>query len=152
MIGGQETYIHILNKILHKHNYQPYVLQPFNRSIDTPKNVIMLPFIPFLNAFFSPWLTTNFLVRFLKKRLLQFDLLISHYALHYNSVRKNKNVIVVSHGTDWHDPPITKLDKARYKAAMGLKNMKENRPIIVANDTHFLQKIGINIIISNTMS
>ena len=133
-----------MNEILADAGHAPFVIQPYTRNKDLPSNVIMLPFIPRINRLVNPWLLTNFLLKFRKNELNRHDVIICHYPIHYKAIIEHKNVIVLSHGTDWHEPPETIIDKARQKAAMELVS-NENRPIIVANDTHFLEKIGVKV-------
>ncbi|MBL4624878.1 MAG: hypothetical protein JKY42_07040, partial [Flavobacteriales bacterium] len=104
------------------------MLQPYYRVEDKPSNVIMLPYVPKLNKFVNHLKSTNFFIPFYKKKIQKFDLVICHYPIHYNSIKKSTdNVIVLSHGTDWHEPVKSRTDKIRYAAAMEIKAMK-NKP------------------------
>ena len=59
--------------------------------------------------------------------------------LHSNGIKIS---FVVSHGVDWHEPATSRVDKNRVRAAL---LCKKDRPHIVANDSYFLQKIGLSI-------
>jgi glycosyltransferase involved in cell wall biosynthesis len=131
-----------LNEILADAGHAPFVIQPFYKVNNKPSNVIMLPYIPKINNYINHLKSSNFFLSFSKK-IKPFDVVICHYPIHYNAIKKNaKNLIVLSHGTDWHEAALSRTDKIRKKAAMDIKAMK-NKPVLVANDSHFLNKLGI---------
>jgi len=139
--GGQQTYIENLNKILAKNQHHCTVFQPYKPGIHQD-NVTMMFHIPKLNRYIDSFSLLNFKLRFYKKSISSHDVVISHYPYHYPALKWHKNVIVVSHGVDWHEPATTRVDKNRVRAAL---LCGKNRPHIVANDSHFLQKIGVSV-------
>lgn len=145
MYGGQETYIQALNNIFEANRIDVRVIQPkYSDLRNKPANVYYVPAIPFFKRF--SWFWFNLMI-FLSKKLkreslINNDILISHYAIHYPVLRWHSKVIVVSHGVDWPNHPTTFFDKTKKKIAEGLL---KDRCIIVANDTEFLRMIGLNI-------
>jgi glycosyltransferase involved in cell wall biosynthesis len=145
--GGQETYIALLNTLLIKSGIETNVVQPYRINniikLHKPKNVHFLPGIGFLAPFFTgiDWFWFNYMLLFKKSFLKSQDVVISHYAFHYPAISWHRNVIVVSHGLDWNDETKSSFDKYKKYAAELIK-MKGSK--IVANDTCFLRKLGIN--------
>ena len=114
--GGQQTYIENLNKILAKNQHHCTVFQPYKPGIQQD-NVTMMFHIPKLNRYIDSFSLLNFKLRFYKKSISSHDVVISHYPYHYPALKWHKNVIVVSHGVDWHEPATTRVDKNRVRAA-----------------------------------
>lgn len=145
--GGQETYIENLNRIFRENNIIPEVVQPaYKKSKEfAGDNVHMLPITSKFDSFMvdSMWFLFNLGLFFYRRKLRTFDLLISHYPFHYPAIKWHKNVLVLSHGLDWHQPPKTLADRFRVYAA---SLCKKGKIIIVANDTHFIRKLGINVV------
>lgn len=145
--GGQGTYIASLNNILEKNGVEINVVQPYRLnniiSKNGPKNIHYLPNLGFLNLLITgiDWFLFNFMLPIKKSFLNKQDILISHYPFHYPPISWHKNVIVLSHGLDWNEPPNLIFDKYKKYAAIMAKN---NGAKIVANDTCFLRALGIN--------
>ena len=145
--GGQETYIASLNSILKKSGIDVSVIQPYRLKniikMRKPKYVHYLPGLGALNLFMIgiDWFWFNYMLLMKKRFLKDKDVLISHYPFHYPPISWHKNVIVVSHGLDWSEPPKLTFDKYKKYAARMAKN---NGAKIVANDTCFLRTLGIN--------
>ncbi len=146
--GGQETYIHSLNQFLTTEGIDVSIIQPSRpRNLDKPNYVHYLPRLHFVGRFGRlfvgiDWLWFNLMLNFGKSFLRKQDVLISHYPIHYPSIKWHKNVIVVSHGVDWPDPPRILLDKCKKKAAL---EARDNRVKIIANDTCFIRALGIEV-------
>lgn len=142
--GGQETYIENLHNTLIKSNYSTKVLQ-VKRTSNNPDHVRTVPRLPhFFNKVLpdADWFGFNCALYTQKSFLQKSDLLICHYPFHYPAIAWHPRVIVLSHGVDWKETPISFADKYRFKA---LELCQIKKPIIVANDTYFLQKLGIHI-------
>jgi glycosyltransferase involved in cell wall biosynthesis len=142
--GGQETYIENLHNILEQNGYQSKVIQ-VKRSMEQPEHVRFLPLSPKLLNKIIPdtdWFAFNFALGFEQDFLRQSNLLICHYPFHYPAICWHKNVIVLSHGVDWREPPRTLADRYRVHA---LQICQQKKPTIIANDTNFLRHMGINI-------
>lgn len=142
--GGQETYISNLHHILEKNSYTSQVIQ-LQRSFDKISHVKKIPYIPKVLRKIvtdADWFQFNFGLQLSKNFLSKYDLLICHYPFHYPILSWHKNVIVLSHGVDWMNPPRTLADKYRVHA---LQICHRERPTIVANDTHFLRNLGLDI-------
>ncbi len=142
--GGQETYIENLHRILEQSGYQSQVIQ-VKRSQEQLDHVKFLPRTPSLLNKILPdtdWFAFNFTLSFQQDFLGQSDLLICHYPFHYPAIRWHQNVIVLSHGVDWSEPPRTLADRYRVHA---LQMCKREKPTIIANDTNFLRHLGLNI-------
>jgi glycosyltransferase involved in cell wall biosynthesis len=140
VLGGQSTYIQNLINTFEKNGHDPFVIQPFSQY--NGKGVIKLKHIPFMWKFVDSWFIFNWQISFKKKILRKYDIIISHYSFHYPVLKWHKKVIVLSHGLDWHQPPISAADKYReFTARMG----KNNDCFLVANDSHFMRYLGINI-------
>lgn len=149
--GGQETYIDNLNKIFEKNKIDVSVIQPTSlRNKNKPHFVHYVPSIrlpeplikgiPFLIG--QDWFWFNSMLWFKKKFLKKQNVLISHYPFHYSAIAWHKNVIVVSHGLDWSEPPNLNLDKHKKYSAMLAKHKNTK---IVSNDTCFLRALDFNI-------
>lgn len=141
--GGQEIYICSLNEILENAAIDINVIQPAPpRNKYKPKYVHYVPRIRFFGRFVVgiDWFWFNTMLSLKKKELKNQDILISHYPFHYPAISWHKNVIVVSHGLDWSEPPKLIFDKYKKYAAMMAKNKGGK---IVANDTCFLRALGI---------
>jgi glycosyltransferase involved in cell wall biosynthesis len=145
VFGGQEVYIETMNKFLEENGLEISVLQP-SRSFSEEKPVFVhyVPQLRFFHRFNRDleWFWFNFLILFKKKFLKTQDILISHYPFHYPSLSWHSNVVVVSHGVDWPDNPISLLD--RYKLFCA-KKIFSDKIKIVSNDSNFIRQIGIDV-------
>lgn len=142
--GGQETYISNLHYILEKNSCSSHVVQ-LQRSFDKISHVKKIPYIPKILRKIvvdADWFQFNLGLQLSKNFLNKYDLLICHYPFHYPVLSWHKNVIVLSHGVDWMNPPKTLADRYRVHA---LQICQKIKPTIVANDTHFLRALGLNI-------
>jgi len=143
--GGQQTYIENLNRILIKEGIDVSVVQPLRRGVNDKKdNVIMLPIFPKLNKIFTDgeWFFFNKMLRLFRRKYKDNDILICHYPFHFPALAHHKKVIVVSHGLDWLQPPTSKADIYREKAA---RLCRDKNAVIVANDTNFLRYLGYDV-------
>lgn len=146
--GGQDTYIHTLNQILCDSGIDVSVIQPSrSKNLSSPENVNYtrrLYLASKFNRLFNgvDWFWFNLMLLFKKKYLQKQDVLISHYPIHYPAISWHPNIIVVSHGLDWGEPPKLFFDKYKIKSALSALN---NGVKIVANDTCFLRALGIDI-------
>lgn len=105
----------------------------------------MIPYVPKIFRKIvvdADWFQFNFGLQLSRSLLSKYDLLICHYPFHYPVISWHKNVIVLSHGVDWMNPPTTLADKYRVHA---LQICQQRKPTIVANDTHFLRALGLDI-------
>ncbi len=142
--GGQETYIANLHKLFKSHNLDCDVIQP-GRFLENYKDVKKIFYIPKLRKFTIPdldWFQFNLGLSLSHHLLKSYDTLICHYPFHYPALKWHSRVIVLSHGVDWKVPAKTVGDRFRISA---LETCKRHQPIIVANDTHFLRTLGVNI-------
>jgi glycosyltransferase involved in cell wall biosynthesis len=142
-LGGQETYIQSLNQLLSEENITISVVQPSRPAKHIkPEFVHYVPRLRHLHRYVTgiDWFWFNLMLFFKKKFLKSQDVIISHYPFHYPALKNNHNVIVVSHGVDWCEPPRLLLDKfKKYAAQMVLKSDVR----IVANDTDFIRALGL---------
>lgn len=143
--GGQQAYIHSLNKILESENIEWSVFQQKQIGYQQKhENVTMLPYSQYLGYLLYPikdvaWFGFNAELMLHQKKIMSNDVLICHYPFHYPAIKKHPNAIVLSHGVDWQDKFLTLADKYRIKTA----NMcKKDKVTIVSNDTNFLRVIG----------
>ncbi len=139
--GGQSTYILNLKKSLERFSMFSFVLQPYSRII-SEDYVIKLKHIPLLWKILDPWFIFNFQLIFKRGLIKKYDVVISHYPFHYPVLKWHKKVIVLSHGLDWHQPPVSKTDKYRRYTAELVKN---EDCVLVANDSHFLRYLGFDV-------
>lgn len=140
--GGQEIYIATLNSILRNAGIEVSVIQPSRpKNENKPNYVHYVPRLRLSRLMKGiDWLWFNLMLIKKKSFLEKQDILISHYPFHYPAVRWHKNVIVVSHGLYWSEPPRLIFDKyKKYSAFMA----KKKKVLIVSNDTCFLRSIGI---------
>jgi glycosyltransferase involved in cell wall biosynthesis len=140
VLGGQSTYIQNLLNTFKENGHDPSVIQPFSEYND--RAVIKLKHIPFIWKVVDSWFIFNWQIFFKQKILRKFDIIISHYPFHFPVLKWHKKVIVLSHGLDWHQPPISAADKYREYTA---RLVKKNDCFVVANDSHFMRYLGINI-------
>jgi glycosyltransferase involved in cell wall biosynthesis len=140
LIGGQSTYIENLNKIFETDGINSFVLQQYTK--EEGRNVLKLKHIPFTWKHIDPWFIFNFQLRFQKRLIRKFDVVISHYPFHYPSLKWHNKLIIISHGLDWNLPPVWKIDKYREYTA-GL--VRKEKVFLVSNDTHFLRHLGYDI-------
>jgi glycosyltransferase involved in cell wall biosynthesis len=143
--GGQEVYIEQLNNNIANLYNEIYVLQPSVRYNGIwPKNVIKTMRLSILPRYFPGinWLWFNLTLVFYRKFISKFDVVITHYSVHYNFTKFAKKNIVVSHGIEWDKPTLTYVDRYRKKMA---HSVNDGNTIVVANDTDFLREIGIQI-------
>jgi glycosyltransferase involved in cell wall biosynthesis len=140
ILGGQCTYIENLIKVFEEKGIASTVLQPYSKFVAS--NVITLKHIPLAWKYIDSWFIFNFQI--LLKRLLihKFDIVISHYSFHYPSLRQHKKVIILSHGLDWHQPPVSRVDRYRESTA---RLVNKEHCFVVANDSHFLRYLGFDI-------
>ena len=140
ILGGQSTYISNLNRVFDKHGIKSFVLQRYSRF--SAPNVIKLHHIPLLWKYIDSWFIFNLQIFFRRFFIRKFDIIISHYPFHYPVLAWHKRLIVLSHGLDWHQPPVSNPDKfRRYTANL----MRKDTCCLVANDTYFLRYLGLNI-------
>ncbi len=142
LVGGQEVYIKNLIDIFNKHGIQSDVIQPFNfhRGVNSSGvKIIYTPTIPKLPQWLK-WFVFNLNLRFYRKKLKYYDVLICHYPFHYPAVKWHKKVIVVSHGILFDKQLKTIFDKYLAKAS---QLVCRSRCLVVANDTDFLRYNGL---------
>lgn len=143
--GGQEYYIENLNRLIESEDVCVKVMQPKNvHDIKKPENVIYMPKARFIGRFIkgADWFWFNSMLLVNHCIINEQDVVICHYPFHYPAIKKRRNVIVVSHGVDWPDKPSSLFDRYKYHA---FEQLCKKRPVIIANDTEFLRKMGIKI-------
>ena len=143
VLGGQETYIQSLNQLLDEEDIHISVVQPSRpRALKKPDFVQYVPRLRHLPRYFKgiDWFWFNAMLLFKKNFLKSQDVIISHYPFHYPALKHNPNVIVVSHGVDWCEPPRLLFDKFKKYAA---RQVLEAGVKVVANDTNFLRALGV---------
>lgn len=143
IIGGQEVYIDNLQKVLAGAGIHGDVFQPDRGVRDTDvKPVFRMRVVPRFIKGSEAHLFDFFLNRKHTKALAEYDVIISHYALHAWAQRKHaQKTIVLSHGVEWHQENQTWDDKKRETTA---KKCFELFPHVV-NDTHYLRCHGLDI-------
>lgn len=140
--GGQETYIANLIKILNEEGHSQRVYQS-DAGINDPE-LRLIPKLPkFLQYRASDLYAYNLFLLRCYSELRREDVLIVHYAFHYPTVSWHKNTIIVSHGVEWEEPPTRLNHKIRKKIAE--ITFRSNRCKLVANDTDYFRKMGVNI-------
>lgn len=152
--GGQQTYIQNLIDVFAKNNIESNIFQPYAPGAQERDNVtVTSPFsiLHRLDRFVQnnrfvqniSWSFFNLELRMFKKKISEQDILICHYSFHYNAVKWHKKVIVLSHGVLWSSRIRTRFDKTLRKLDMSLK--MNNQICIVANDTDFIRRIGVDV-------
>ena len=145
IFGGQEMYIYNLNQLLSDSGIDISVVQP-SRPLNKnkPKYVHYLPCLRFIGRYLKgiDWFWFNLMLKLKKRFLKKQDVIVLHYSFHYPVISWHDNIILVSHGLDWAEPPKLSFDKYKKDAAIMAKN---NGVKIVANDTSFLRALGIDI-------
>jgi len=140
ILGGQETYIANLIKILAEAGHEQVVYQHFNGE-KSPE----LHFVPkILKTNKRHWLNVwsyNLLVNKYYFELKNSDCLIVHFPFHFPAVMWHKKVVVLSHGVEWSVPPRSASHKLREKLA---RFAFGHARIFVANDTDFFRQMGLN--------
>lgn len=143
VLGGQETYIQSLNQLLAEENIRISVVQPSRpRTLKKPAFVRYVPRLRRLPRYFKgiDWFWFNMMLWFKKDFFNTQDVIVSHYPFHYPALSYNPNVIVVSHGVDWCEPPKLLFDKFKKYAA---RRVIKAGVKVVANDTNFLRALGL---------
>lgn len=147
IVGGQEVYAENLSKIMQKRSHAVQIVQPVNRyankSSFVPKNVLLLLRPPLIGRVIPKFGLYFFnIALFFKRRLLKNKhAVIVHYAFHSIPLIGLKNVIILSHGVEWHYNNMTLDDRIHAWVA----RYSFNKFTIVANDTHYLRHLGLNI-------
>jgi len=143
IIGGQEVYISNLQKVISSAGMEGVVYQPNKGVVDADvKPVFRTRVIPrFINGA-EAHLFDFFLNLQYAKEIAEYDVIISHYALHAWRQRKHAaKTIVLSHGVEWHLENQTWDDKKRAEAARKCFDLFPH----VVNDTHYLRHHGLDI-------
>ena len=143
--GGQETYIENLHRILKESGYESLVVQQTRSFKSYPSHVKALLYIRgFFNRFISDpgWFQFNVALSLNRWFLSKADVIVCHYPFHYPALRWHKRVIVLSHGVEWMNPPQKLSDRYRVHA---MRMCWKDKPMIVANDTHFLRALGLDV-------
>jgi glycosyltransferase involved in cell wall biosynthesis len=144
IIGGQEVYIALLNRILQINGHVCSVYQPFRRNIDGI-DVVKIPIVPYLEYLIPHQKDIIFnlmLLLFYNKRLKENDIFIVHYASNYFPLRNCKNkTIIVSHGVDWYDKRNSPYDNMKRKIA----KYTFDKYCIIANDTDYFRTLGLDV-------
>jgi len=146
VIGGQQVYIRELNKILKNDFSKIEIVQPsIKTNQEWPKNILKIKRLPIIFRVINclNWLWFNFMLFFKKKYIKKFDIVITHYPFHFNMTKVAKKNIIVSHGVEWNNPKKSLCDFYREKMA---HTVFESQSTIVANDTDFIRKIGVDIL------
>jgi|SRR3990167_4108969 len=143
LIGGAEIYIHNLKKILNKYKITQHIYQGKNSpSQKNNSEIIFIPAPKLIKR--KPLYSFNALLNSQFLQLLKEDKLIIHDPFHYWPVVWHRNTIVVSHGVRWERPQqeqrwYNRVHFLSAKLAFKFANT------LVANDSDFLRKMGINI-------
>ena len=142
IVGGQETYLANLIRVLENDGHSQRVYQ-LDTGVRDPeiRPVPQLP--PRLRYRASVLYAYNALLFRWLRQLVREDLLIVHYGFHYPPVFWHPRIIVVSHGVEWEIPPRSLHHKVRRwasKLAFG-----NTRVRIVSNDTDFFRQMGVDV-------
>lgn len=143
--GGQEIYVHAINKLCATAGIQTAVFQSRPPGLTTmPDDVYALPGLRFFHRFGTglDWFWFNVLLHFQWASLRRYDVVVCHYPFHYPALRWHDRAIVISHGVDWPARATTMLDKCKERAANMLVG---SRALVVANDTNFPRALGIAV-------
>lgn len=142
IIGGQEVYIDNLQKVLRGVGIDGDVFQP-DRGVQD-KDVIpvfRMRVIPRFIHGTEAHLFDFFLNLKHARALENYDVIISHYALHAWAQRNHAHkTIVLSHGVEWHQENQTWDDRRRQEAARKCFDLFPH----VVNDTHYLRCHGMD--------
>lgn len=144
-VGGQEVYLQALNKLLMDSGVTVSVIQPSRvASKFKPECVQYVPALRFLGRYFPgiDWFWFNLMLNLKRGVLKNQDVIVSHYPFHYPALNEYKNIVVVSHGLDWKEPPESFFDRYKKRSAF---LARKNGVKIVANDTNFLRALGVVI-------
>ncbi len=148
IVGGQQQYILALNKLLQRKGHETTVIQPHVIPPSKEPGIFFTRPYPLtyrLSRFVQnvSWFLFNMELNRCQSLLAAQDVLICHYAFHYPPLKKfGKKVVVLSHGVLYAQKKEAYFDT--YLAAQDKKVAKEG-VTIVANDTHFLRSIGIEV-------
>lgn len=140
--GGQQTYIANLVKIFNEGRCSQRVYQS-DAGINDPqlRPVPKLPKVLRYRA--ADIYAYNLFLLGRYRELKKEDVLIVHYAFHYPTISWHKNIIIVSHGVEWEEPPIRLNHRIRKKIAEVA--FRGNHCKLVANDTDYFRKMGMDI-------
>lgn len=144
--GGQEVYVSQLLRVLTDLGMAGEVFQPWNGEASSkrvvPPNIHLLRTPPFAGRLIPSigQHVYNLYLACMRARLRRYDLVIVHYAFHALPLIGLRNLLVLSHGVEWHMVRPTLDDRARAFAARSLFG----RVPLVANDTHYLRIHGID--------
>lgn len=143
IVGGQEVYIKNLQEVLKNDGVEAVVYQPDRgaRDVDVIPVWRMKGF-PRLIPGSDGQMFNVCLKMFHGRELNQYDVIISHYALHAWPLRKYaKKTIVLSHGVEWHIENQTWNDRQREGSARKCLDGFTH----VVNDTHYLRHFGYDV-------
>ncbi len=80
--------------------------------------------------------------RQLRKVLRTFDKVLVHYPAYFGAAAEHPGTICLSHGVDWDDAPGSWRSRLKFTLA---KRAFKAAPVYVANDTHFLRWLGLDV-------
>lgn len=143
ILGGAETYIANLFEVLEETGYSQRVYQ---RDMGvSSEELILIPRLPeslrIAGRGSELWAFNLFLLT-KYNRLKQEDLLIIHYPLQFLPVFWHKRTLVLSHGVEWWQPPVSFNHKLKKKLARFAFNRAK---YFVANDSNFFREMGVNL-------
>lgn len=141
IIGGAETYISTLYKLIQEMGAKQRIYQVKNKSAHGKE----LKFVPAWKLFRrKPLHFYNLFLNKHFKSLRKKDALIIHDPFHFWPVAWHKNTIVISHGVRWDRPQESEKWYNLAHLASAKFSMKYANKI-VANDSHFYRKLGYRL-------
>lgn len=141
IFGGAETYLANLYQTLEAAGYSQRVYQR-DMGVKSEELVLVprLPEILRVGGRGSELWAYNALLLTKARQLAAEDLLIVHYPLQFLPVFWHKRTIVLSHGVEWLQPPVSFNHKLKKKVA---RFAFDRAKYVVANDTNFFREMGV---------
>ncbi|MBI5698833.1 glycosyltransferase family 4 protein [Candidatus Saganbacteria bacterium] len=143
IFGGAETYLANLFQTLESAGYSQRVYQR-DMGVKSEELVLVprLPEILRVGGRGSELWAYNALLMTKARELANEDLLIVHYPLQFLPVFWHKRTLVLSHGVEWHQPPVSFNHKLKMRVA---RFAFDRAKFLVANDTNLFREMGVDL-------